>query len=29
MWVKPLNITLTIRKTRTSWTIAVRVTFEK
>jgi hypothetical protein len=27
MWFLPLSVTLVVRKTRTSWSIAVRVAF--
>ena len=27
MWFLPMNITLEVKKTRTGWSVAVRVTF--
>ena len=25
MWIKPLNVTLTLRRTRTGWSLSVRI----
>jgi len=29
MWFRPLSVTLMVRKTRTSWSLSVRVTFQR